>query len=168
MDEADEQSGADAGLLDEAPTPKRVVVKRAALVAVAVAVATLASVTAGSSGARAVPVFGGCTSDVRVRPPKIVFACGDGNFFATRLRWSRWDAREALATGLGHQNDCTPDCARGHFHVYPISVRLSAPIVCAHLNEFAKLSSRFLGRKPAHVPRQSTDSFSCHWRKVRP
>jgi hypothetical protein len=135
---------------------------------IAVAVAALASVTSESTRAGAVPVFGGCTSKVRVRPASIVFACGDGNFFATRLHWSRWDAQEAVATGTGHQNDCVPDCAHGRFHTYAVSVGLSAAMICAHLNEFSKLSWRFVRRKPARVARQGSESFSCHWRKVRP
>lgn len=97
-----------------------------------------------------------------------MFACGDGNFFVTDLRWTRWDVSRASATGIGHQNDCTPDCARGHFHAYAVAVRLSGPVVCVGVNEFTRLSWRFLNRKPARVLRQGTESFSCQWRKVRP
>jgi hypothetical protein len=126
----------------------------------------LTTATAASAG-RA-PVFGGCISKVQVRPRVIVFACGDGNFFVTNLKWSRWDTKEARATGIGHQNDCEPDCARGHFHRYAVAVRLSAPTVCAGLNEFATITWRFLTVKPPRVPRRGAESFSCHWRKVRP
>ena len=87
--------------------------------------------SAAASAVAVVPVFGGCTSKVHVRPHTVVFACGDGNFFATRLRWTRWDASQAFATGIGHQNDCTPDCAGGRFHAYPVSVHLTTPLVCA-------------------------------------
>jgi hypothetical protein len=73
-----------------------------------------------------------------------------------------------VATGIGHQNDCTPDCARGHFHAYPLAVRLSSPVVCVGLDEFTKLSWRFRGRRPAGVPRHGAESFSCRWRRVRP
>jgi hypothetical protein len=114
------------------------------------------------------PVFGGCTSKVEVRPRTIVFACGDGNFFATSLRWTRWDASLATATGMGHQNDCKPDCARGHFHAYRVGVRLSAPVACVGTNEFTRLSWRFLRGKPIGVASRGSESFSCRWRRVRP
>ena len=113
------------------------------------------------------PVFGGCTSAVRVRPSSILIACGDGNFFATKLHWSRWDATDALAVGIGHSNDCTPDCARGHFHTFPVVLRLSVPVVCVGLNEYSKISWRFPRGTPQWT-RPGSESFSCHWRKVRP
>jgi hypothetical protein len=126
------------------------------------------TVATGHRQSGSVPVFGGCVSKVTVRPLTILAACGDGNFFLTGLRWTRWDAHGAVGSGIGHQNDCTPDCSRGHFHFYAVAVRLWAPVVCAGLNEFSKLSWRFLRSKPRHVPRAGVESFSCRWRKLRP
>ena len=104
----------------------------------------VAAVVATAAGAASVPVFGGCTSKVRVRPASIVMACGDGNFYVTRIRWTRWTAHSAAGTGTGHLNDCRPDCADGHFHAYRVAVTLSAPLRCAGLNEFSRLGWRFV------------------------
>jgi len=131
------------------------------------ACASVAATAASASLAR-VPVFGGCTSKVRLRPRAILFACADGNFFATGLRWTRWDGREATAVGVGRQNDCTPNCAAGHFHSYSLAVRLSAPLVCAGTDEFSRVAWRFVKAAPRAVPRWGSESFSCRWRKVRP
>jgi len=120
------------------------------------------------SAAATLPVYGGCTSKVAVRPHSIVFTCADANFYAAGLHWSRWDGKQAVATGTAHANDCAPYCAAGHFHTYRIDVTLSAPVVCAHLDEFTKVSWRFPSAKPAHLPRRDSESFSCTFRKVRP
>ncbi len=67
--------------------------------------------------AQGLPRFGGCktffsrTVQGAVRPRSIVLACGDGNFYLTGIAWSRWGMREALGVGVGHQNNCLPDCA---------------------------------------------------------
>ena len=124
--------------------------------------------TAAAGTVAGVPMFGGCTSNVRVRPHRVTFACADGNFYATGLRWTRWDARAATAAGVGHENDCTPNCAAGHFHAYPLEVTLSRPLVCAGFDEFSRVAWRFVRSKPNGVPRTGRESFSCRWREVRP
>ena len=128
----------------------------------------VAAVVATAAGAASVPVFGGCTSKVRVRPASIVMACGDGNFYVTRIRWTRWTAHSAAGTGTGHLNDCRPDCADGHFHAYRVAVTLSAPLRCAGLNEFSRLGWRFVAAAPPGSRRAGSETFSCRWRRVRP
>ena len=59
------------------------------------------------------------------RPSVIYLACGDGNLSAVDLVWSSWSATLAHATGQAKVNDCTPDCASGHFQYYPVRVKLS-------------------------------------------
>jgi Bacterial Ig domain len=103
------------------------------------------------------PSFPACTGrTAHVRPLKIIVACGDGNFFITNLRWSRWNNTEAVGTGLGHQNLCSPDCARGRFHTYPVAVRLSKPAACAGVRLFTRLSYRYLKAKPSRISRTGT------------
>jgi hypothetical protein len=82
-------------------------------------------------------------------------ACGDGNFYLTRLNWSRWAETAAWARGIGHLNDCQPNCAEGHFHSYPVSAHLSRPEVCEHqIREFTRMTVLYLGRKPPTVLRR--------------
>lgn len=54
--------------------------------------------------------------NVEIRPERIMFACADGNYYATHLTWQRWHRFRALGRGLFHQNDCRPSCAEGTFH----------------------------------------------------
>src|SRR5437762_13262759 len=88
-------------------------------------------------------VLTGCTHTAHVRPSSIMIACGDGNFYITKLHWTRWAASIATATGIAHRNDCVPDCAGGRFHTFRVSVRLSNPVVCvAGRREFATIRWR--------------------------
>ena len=80
-----------------------------------------------------------CTNAAAVRPARVTIACADANLYATGLRWSRWSAAGAVARGTGHVNDCTPYCAAGHFHTFPIVVRLSKPIRCNGRVQFARI-----------------------------
>jgi hypothetical protein len=54
--------------------------------------------------------------DVKIQPRYILFACGDGGFYATQLEWDSWHRFRALGRGNFHQNDCDPSCAGGTFH----------------------------------------------------
>ena len=75
-------------------------------------------------------------------------------------RGTHWGQADAEATGVGHQNDCTPYCAAGHFHTYALSVRLSRPVVCVKgRREFSRLAWRFTAAKPAHVPRAGSETL---------
>ena len=59
-----------------------------------------------------------CQGKLAVRPTQVVFACGDGNVYATGVVWSHWGSLFATATATMHENDCEPNCAAGHFHTY--------------------------------------------------
>ncbi|WP_329342866.1 hypothetical protein OG866_41405 [Streptomyces sp. NBC_00663] len=75
----------------------------------------------------AVPVLVDCLWHPQVRPADFMLACGDGNSRLASLHWSRWDADGARARGVNWVNDCKPYCAAGHFHAYPVTVRLDRP-----------------------------------------
>jgi hypothetical protein len=130
------------------------VVSSLVLLASATASGMLAAVTGHT------PAFSGCVgAGQAVRPHRILFACADGNFYVDHLRWSSWAARSASGLGVGHQNDCMPYCAAGHFHAYPrVSIRLGRPETCTRSRRlFTRITYRFLGRKPpSEKYRQST------------
>jgi hypothetical protein len=133
----------------------------------AVLAAALAALTIGASAAPA-PRFVGCPSFFphpgvgSVRPRSIMLACGDGNFYVDGLKWMTWGS-VASALGVGHQNDCTPYCAAGHFHAYRVSVRLDRARTCGtrRLFELTRVSWAFVGAKPAHVVRAGNETFRC-------
>ena len=89
--------------------------------------------------AAAAVVWVGCSGRGAVRPRQITIACGDANLYATGLRWRSWSARGAVAAGTGHANDCTPSCAAGRFHAFPLTIRLATPIACGARREFARI-----------------------------
>jgi hypothetical protein len=114
-------------------------------------------------------VFTGCAHHPVVRPASVVFACGDGNFYATSLHWVTWGATAATAKGVGHQNDCKPYCAAGHFHTYSLSVRLSRPVQCVHgRTEFSRIAWTFTGRHPARVPATGSEVLPCSFLRLKP
>jgi hypothetical protein len=133
------------------------------LLATSVALLVLGGSLTGATaraGAPGLPSFLGCEGTrPAVRPHSIVFACADGNFYVNSLRWSSWTTESASAVGIGHQNDCTPFCAAGHFHAYPsVSIRLVRPETCTNGRRlFTRITYRFLrGRPPGEKTRQST------------
>jgi hypothetical protein len=111
-----------------------------------------------ASAVAALPSFAGCWPKApQTRPRSILAACGDGNFTITGISWLSWTATAATGAGTGHQNDCTPDCARGHFHAYRVSLRLHRPVRCQNRRrEFTRFMFAFVGAKPLHVARAAT------------
>ncbi|MEU6368650.1 hypothetical protein ABZ876_23640 [Streptomyces sp. NPDC046931] len=101
-----------------------------AVVLLAAAMGTAsAAPTAGHTPQRgsAHPVIVDCVWHAQVRPAEFMIACGDGNSILSSLRWSHWDQGSATASGVNVVNDCTPYCAAGTFHSYPVTVRLDHP-----------------------------------------
>jgi hypothetical protein len=134
---------------------------RVALAVSLISAATLVSVQQARTELAATPVpsFAGCWPKApQTRPHSILVACGDGNFTVTGIKWSSWTAVAASGAGTGHQNDCTPNCARGHFHRYRVSLHLYRPVRCHNQRrEFTRFTFRFVGAKPLHVARSGTE-----------
>jgi hypothetical protein len=128
----------------------------------ACAAAAIASATLGLASsihaAGSMPSFAGCFGAApQIRPTSILVACGDGNFFLTGIKWSNWSTTSAAAVATGHQNDCKPFCAGGHFSLYRVAVGLSRPRTCRNgRSEFTRFTYRFLSRKPPGVVRGGT------------
>ena len=75
-----------------------------------------------------IKVYGDCRTPT-VMPTQIVMACADHGELFVNLRWSGWASDQAAAVGTFRYNDCTPNCANGHFHEVPnVHVTLSAPV----------------------------------------
>lgn len=65
------------------------------------------------------------------RPRRVILACADANLYVAALHYSSYGTREARASGVFHLNDCTPDCAGGHFHTYSGSIRMFDVVRCS-------------------------------------
>lgn len=95
------------------------------------------------------------------KPTKIVVACGDGGIWLSQLKWSSWNGSQASASGNYNANDCTPDCAAGHVHSYPVKVTLSKPKTCPSQTgrAFKQASLTYKGTRPTGAPTKLT--FRC-------
>jgi hypothetical protein len=111
-----------------------------------------------ASLAAAAVVWTGCAHKASVRPAEIVIACADANFYVDRLRWTRWTATEAVASGIAHRNDCKPYCAAGRFHATPLTVRLSRVVECVPgRREFSRITWK-----------GGSEALPCSFLKLRP
>ena len=112
-------------------------------------------------------VWTGCAHRPVERPASIVIACGDGNFYVTALHWKRWNATDAVGTGTGHQDDCRPDCAAGHFHAFPLTIRLSRVVQCVSgRREFSRIA--WDGVRLREIPKAGSETLHCSFLKLRP
>src|SRR3569833_453074 len=106
--------------------------------------------------AAAAVTWSGCEHTPRARPKSLVVACADANFSIDHIRWSGWTRTRAVGTGTAHENDCKPNCAAGHFHAFPITVRLSKVVHCVSGRpEFARLA--WSGRRNGSKTQTSTN-----------
>jgi hypothetical protein len=107
---------------------------------------------------------GKCTSP-SYKPRTIIIACGDGNYQLKGMHWRRWNTRKAFGRGFAWVNDCVPFCADGHFHYYPVKVRLSVPRyrTCGTRKRFLyrRIRIRYLGARPEGAPRVDSFPFGC-------
>ena len=129
-------------------------------VSVTLAVADIARAAPVTAGRSTVPSFLGCNGTRReVRPVYILVSCGDANFYVNKLKWSRWISTAAVGTGTAHQNDCRPFCAAGHFHAYPVMIRLSRPETCGSRERlFTRFTYVFSRSTPDGISRRHTIS----------
>ncbi|MEU8033094.1 hypothetical protein [Streptomyces sp. NPDC049099] len=84
-----------------------------------------AQAATNSKSQTARPVLVDCFFHRNVRPAEFILACGDGNSRLSGLHWSDWGPDGAKAVGVNWVNDCTPYCAAGTFHSYPVVIRLA-------------------------------------------
>jgi hypothetical protein len=116
--------------------------KRLVFVAV-IAVAAFAAATAFGSSHVRIPGCGG-VDRAEYKPDKVIVACGDGNFYVTKLEWKKWTRKAASGNGTGKLNDCMPNCAQGQFHSYKVKLIASKPVTCSNgKREFSRLAWYF-------------------------
>ena len=99
-----------------------------------------------------------------VKPTTITLACGDGNFYVENLKWTGWGQSFAAAAGTGKANDCTPNCAAGHFHSYPMLLMVAGSQNCGGRPAYARVVYAFIGRSPyppSSKIEDSTQTFPC-------
>jgi hypothetical protein len=107
--------------------------KRARLGALVIALLTITGLGLGlTQSAYAAPantsvrmvVFDCPGQPAQVRPRTFIVTCADAGIQFDKLSWTSWTPGLASAAGTLEENDCTPNCADGHFHAYPALVIL--------------------------------------------
>jgi hypothetical protein len=88
-----------------------------------------------------------CTGNA-FKPKRITIACGDANFFASHLHYSRYGGRTAKAVGKLVENNCVPSCVGGRFVAYPGSVKLSDVQTCNGRLYYERIAWTFMATNP--------------------
>lgn len=94
-----------------------------------------------------------CTSKPLVEPASFVIACADANDGLTGMHWTSWAPAKAAGTGTQYLNDCTPNCAEGHYHNYPVEITLTGSDLVAQNEPFAytKITLTYPAARPAYT-----------------
>jgi hypothetical protein len=104
---------------------------------------------AGATAAK-VYIAAKCQNHV-YKPRRVIFACADGSFYATSLRYASYGSRQAVASGTMHYNDCKPNCAAGHFHQRRGRVRFSRVVRCADGRRYFSRAHYRFGKRAGRV-----------------
>jgi hypothetical protein len=94
-------------------------------------------------------------------PGQLILTCADANYELTHLVWRHWGKAVASATGTARANDCTPTCAGGHFHSYPVAVTADRLARCNSARYYARLTIVYANRRPAGIARRDVHTLAC-------
>jgi hypothetical protein len=132
----------------------------AAIVAICVSAAALASPVASESGKR-VQLIADCFKP-KFKPKDVIIACGDASLGARGMSWSTWTRKKADGNGTGQINDCFPDCANGTTQTGPMELQLSKPQLCSNGKRvFAKLHYIWTSGPPPYATATGTVPIGC-------
>jgi hypothetical protein len=97
-----------------------------------------------------------CSLQPVVEPSTFIIACADAGIRVQALHWTSWTPKLASGYGTFWENDCTPNCAEGHFHHYPsLETLWGSARVKGHPAErrYTELTVIFTGKKrpPVYV-----------------
>lgn len=108
-------------------------------------------------------VLPNCVGTPQSKPSQVILACGDGNVYANKLNWKSWGQLYAHASGVLEMNDCTPDCARGRFHLYQASLTAYGEQRCPDGKIAYKTVKYHVGdpKWPQHENRDYSFDFPC-------
>ena len=132
-----------------------------ALVGAALLGAICAGLAVASVDAVLRPTIPNCGRPV-VAPKALTLACADANYGLVRMSWRHWGAATTTGTGSASANDCTPYCAAGHFHTYPVTATASRLRACRAGRQYTLLVLRYPGKRPAGLGRTDTWKFPCN------
>lgn len=94
-------------------------------------------------------------------PHDLLIACADANYSLANLAWSHWGARTATATGVARANDCTPNCAAGHFHSYRMTATVDELRSCGTARTYERLTVTYPAARPKGIAKRDVIPLSC-------
>jgi len=122
---------------------------------------SLAPYHASATGARI--ALADCFGRPSVEPSEVVLSCADGGFSIQKIQWTGWGESFAAGMGTGSLNNCTPNCANGHYHSYPMLLVVTGKERCTDGRAaYAKVTYAFIGKAPfSHNAGEATQNFPC-------
>jgi hypothetical protein len=104
-----------------------------------------------------------CLGRPSVEPSDVVLSCADGGFSIQKIQWTGWGESFAAGMGTGSLNDCTPNCAEGHFHNYPMLLVVAGRQRCPNgQSAYAKITYAFVGQPPFREDaKEATRTLPC-------
>jgi hypothetical protein len=95
-------------------------------------------------------------------PATLTLACADANYTLVKLHWANWGSDPASIDGQASVNDCTPNCAAGHFHSYQVTAMASGIEHClSGRMQYTKLVVHYTGARPTGIAANDSYSFPC-------
>jgi hypothetical protein len=104
--------------------------KRTLLIVLIGSLVLLAPVATGAASSRVYVANNSCQGH-SVRPSQIILACGDGEVWATNLRFSHYGGPTAWSSGTLQHVVCQPSCAQGYVKSDAARIKLDRIVSCA-------------------------------------
>ncbi|HVV57569.1 MAG TPA: hypothetical protein VHC45_04345 [Gaiellaceae bacterium] len=95
------------------------------------------------------------------RPQTLVITCADANYELASLAWHGWGGARATATGVVKANDCTPNCAAGHFHEYTVTATADELRACGAARYYGRLTIAYPGARPQGIANRDVRTLGC-------
>jgi hypothetical protein len=101
---------------------------------------------AGASGASVKHIY--IAAECRgssLEPRTVTLACADANLYVSHLRYKGYGHKTTTASGVFHENDCTPNCAAGKFLTYSGTIKFSDISRCGGRLYYSRAEYSFEG-----------------------
>ncbi|MHB8491629.1 MAG: hypothetical protein ACYDA6_05360 [Solirubrobacteraceae bacterium] len=138
--------------------------------------ATAGVLAAGASASGTLPLSptslnaSNTSNGLQVKPTTIIYT-GDGTGFLggasararhSGIKWTKWTTTVALGKGFNQLNDCSPSCAGGTFHGYPVRIEQWRPRMLGGVLVFTRMTLFYGKSRPPGQPRHYTftDTYS--------
>ncbi|MGA9875517.1 MAG: hypothetical protein WBQ21_06895 [Solirubrobacteraceae bacterium] len=133
-------------------------------------IAVIGIVANGASASGALPVSptflnaSNAYNGLQVEPTSIIYT-GDGTGLlgganvrnrSSGIDWTKWTTDVALGTGFNQLNNCTPSCAGGKFHGYPVKIEMWHPQILGGILVFTRMTIFYKRSQPPGEPRHYT------------